>query len=192
MVKAYPGKIYPNDGHFLWLWPYVKDLKLRRIIDCGGHIGNWTINWHDKCEKIEAFEPNTEILPIFKEQTKNIKNLSLHEVALGDRPGTVDMDYESHKGTYHVTTDNGPIEIKTLDSYNFQDVDIIKIDVEGFEVPLLDGAKETILSNRPWIQIEANKTGERYNRPKIKILEKLASFGMKRIAKEWPDQIWSF
>ena len=102
------------------------------------------------------------------------------------------MDYGAHVGTYHITKSNGPIEIRTLDSYNFQDVDVIKIDVEGFEVPLLDGAKETILSNRPWIQIEANKTGERYGRPKTKILEKLASFGMKRVAKKWPDQIWRF
>ena len=85
-----------------------------------------------------------------------------------------------------------PYEVKTLDSYNFTDVDIIKIDVEGFEVPLLEGARETILSNRPWIQIEANETGNRYGRPKIEILNTLDKFGMKRIAKEWPDQIWSF
>ena len=185
-------KFEDHKGNFLFLWPYVKDLKLRRLIDCGALIGSWTINWYDRCEKIEAFEPNLQILPGYKNNTKHIKNLSLHEVALGDNPGTVAMDYGAHVGTYHVTKSNGPIEIRTLDSYNFQDVDVIKIDVEGFEVPLLDGAKETILSNRPWIQIEANKTGERYGRPKTKILEKLASFGMKRVAKKWPDQIWRF
>ena len=138
-----------HKGNFLFLWPYVKDLKLRRLIDCGAHIGSWAINWYDRCEKIEAFEPNLQILPEYKNNTKHIKNLSLHEVALGDKPGTVAMDYGAHVVTYHITKSNGPIEIRTLDSYNFQDVDVIKIDVEGFEVPLLDGAKETILSNRP-------------------------------------------
>jgi len=192
MVRTYPGKSYPNNGHFLWLWPHVKHLKLRRVIDCGGHIGNWTINWFDRCEKIEAFEPNRQILPIYKEQTKHIKNLSLHEVALGDRAGSVSMDYESHQGTYHVVDNAGPIEIRTLDSYNFTNVDVIKIDVEGFEVPLLDGARDTIISNKPWIQIEANNSGKRYGRPKTAILDKLHSFGMKRVAKEWPDQIWRF
>ena len=192
MLRTYLNEWHPNDGHFLWLWDYVKDIKLRRIIDCGGQKGNWTINWYDKCEHVEVFEPNPAMLPILKEHTKDIKNMSLYEVALGDKPGTVAMDYETHDGTYHVVRDNGPIEIRTLDSYNFTDVDIIKIDVEGFEVPLLDGAKETIMNNKPWIQIEANNTGKRYGRPKTAILKKLHSFGMKRVAKEWPDQIWRF
>ena len=39
--------------------------------------------------------------------------------------------------------------------------DIIKIDVECFEIPVLNGAKQTILSQRPWIQIEGNSSGER-------------------------------
>ena len=193
MLRTYLNKSHPNDGHFLWLWDWVKDIKLRRVIDCGGHKGNWTINWYDKCEKIEVFEPNPEILPILKEQTKEIKNMSLYEVALGDKPGNVSMCYETHEGTYHVESQKpGPIEIKTLDSYNFTEVDVIKIDVEGFEVPLLDGARETIINNKPWIQIEANNAGNRYGRPKKQILDKLVSFGMKRRAKEWPDQIWSF
>jgi FkbM family methyltransferase len=183
---------YPRGGHFNWLWPWVCDLKLRTVIDCGGHKGNWTLRWFDRVEKIEVFEPNTEILPIFKERTSHIKNMTLYEVALGDKPGTVSMEYETHPGTYHIKEHGGPIEIKTLDSYNFTNVDIIKIDVEGYEVPLLEGAKKTILSNRPWIQIEANKAGERYGRHKKEILKTLSSFGMTRKAKEWPDQIWNF
>ena len=59
----------------------------------------------------------------------------------------------------------------------------MKIDVEGYEIPLLDGARDTIMTNRPWIQIEANETGAKfYDRPKKQILDKLISFGMKRIA----------
>ncbi len=182
-----------QNPHYDWLWPWVKHLNLRRAIDCGGHLGNWTLHWHDKVEVIEVFEPNIEVLPDFKKNTEHLKNINLYEHALGDKAGTVAMDYETHIGTYRITKEEGPHHINTLDSYNFTDVDIIKIDVEGFEVPLLDGAKETIMSNRPWIQIEANETGEKfYNRPKRKILDKLVSFGMRRRAKEWPDQIWSF
>jgi len=43
---------------------------------------------------------------------------------------------------------------KTLDSYNFKDVDIIKIDVEGYELLVLEGAEQTIDNNRPIVQIE--------------------------------------
>jgi len=179
--------------HYDWLWPWVKDRSLRRAIDCGAHRGEWTLAWKDRVGQIECFEPNVEILPFFKENTEGIQNINLYQHALGDKPGTVAMDYETHLGTYHVTAEEGPYEIKTLDSYNFTDVDVIKIDVEGYEIPLLDGAKDTIMTNRPWIQIEANETGSKfYDRPKKQILEKLDSFGMKRMAKEWPDQIWCF
>ena len=181
-----------TNGHFNWLWPYVSKQTLRTAIDIGGHLGDWTLNWHHRVKKIEIFEPNPDVLPKLKKNTNTLKNCTVHEVALGDTPGKVSMQYETHLGTYHIKDHNGSINLQTLDSYNFQNVDIIKIDVEGFEVPVLEGAKETILSNKPWIQIEANHTGERYGRPKKKILEKLTEFGMKRIAKEWPDQIWKF
>lgn len=47
-----------------------------------------------------------------------------------------------------------PIEIKTLDSYNFKDVDIIKIDVEGFEYDVMLGAIDTIKRCKPVVQVE--------------------------------------
>ena len=184
---------YPNGGHFTWLRQFLqKGKKLRTAIDCGAHQGMWTTSWNSIVEKIEAFEPNPDVIPMFKDRTFGIDNITLHEVALGDKFSSVSMQYETHTGTYHVKDHSGTIEMKTLDSYNFNDVDIIKIDVEGYEVPLLEGAKETILNNRPVIQIEANHTGDRYGRPKIEISKILSSFGMKRIAKEWPDQIWRF
>jgi FkbM family methyltransferase len=46
------------------------------------------------------------------------------------------------------------ITIETLDSYNFQDVDIIKMDVEGFEYNVLQGAEDTIAKWKPIVQAE--------------------------------------
>jgi len=50
---------------------------------------------------------------------------------------------------------------KTLDSYNYTDVDIIKIDVEGYELQVLEGATNTIAQNRPIVQIECVETQPR-------------------------------
>jgi FkbM family methyltransferase len=47
-----------------------------------------------------------------------------------------------------------PIRIETLDSYKFEDVDIIKIDVEGFEYDVLLGSKDTVDRCRPVVQVE--------------------------------------
>ena len=119
-------------------------------------------------------------------------NCTLHKTALGEYKGTVSMGYDTHSGTNHVTDSKGDTEINTLDSYNFDNVDIIKIDVEGYEIPVLKGAKHTIMTNSPMIQMEGNKSGQRYGIHKKQILELLTSWGMTRIEKKWPDQVWTF
>jgi len=50
--------------------------------------------------------------------------------------------------------DTEKVELKTLDSYNFKDVDIIKIDVEGHEFDVVQGAEQTILKYKPIVQLE--------------------------------------
>lgn len=46
------------------------------------------------------------------------------------------------------------VEVKTLDSFGFTEVDGIKIDVEGWELPVIKGAKDLIDRDRPIIQTE--------------------------------------
>jgi len=94
-----------------------------------------------------------------------------YNVALGPVPGTVEMHIKKNDGHNRVANDgysklNGkPVKVNTgyqrvsvpqhtLDSYNFTDVDIIKIDVEGYELQVLEGAVNTIAQNRPIVQIE--------------------------------------
>jgi len=181
-----------KNGNYNLLWEYVRQKKLKTIIDIGAWWGPWTLFWANQAETIEAFEPNPDILPDLEQNTNKLNNCTVHNTALGDTTGKVSMQYETHTGTCHVKDYNGSINLRTLDSYNFQNVDIIKIDVEGFEVPVLEGAKQTILSQRPWIQIEGNDSGKRYGRSKIDILNLLLSWGMKRVVKKWPDQVWRF
>ena len=182
--------MYYKNTNYKLLYRYVWRQQLRTAIDIGAWKGPWTTWWSSKVKTIEAFEPNPDIFPNLKQNTNKLKNCTIHNTALGDTTGKVSMQYETHTGTCHVKDYNGSINLRTHDSYNFQDVDIIKIDVEGFEVPVLNGAKQTILSQHPWIQIEANKCGKRYGRSKVDIFNLLLSWGMKRVVKKWPDHIW--
>lgn len=102
-------------------------------------------------------------------------NIHTYNVALGPHggPTSVEMHIKKNDGHNRVANDNGDfktvsgkdikknegyarvsIDQKTLDSYDFKDVDIIKIDVEGYELQVLEGAIDTIKKNRPIVQIE--------------------------------------
>lgn len=105
-------------------------------------------------------------------------NIQTYNVALGPTSGSVEMHIKKNDGHNRVandgyTTPSGkPVKINTgyqrvqvpqltLDSYNFTDVDIIKIDVEGYELQVLEGAHQTIANNRPIVQIECVETQPR-------------------------------
>jgi FkbM family methyltransferase len=101
--------------------------------------------------------------------------IDTYNVALGPVPGSVEMHIKKNDGHNRVANDGYSLPsgrtVKTntgyqrvqvpqvtLDSYNFTDVDIIKIDVEGYEFQVLEGAVNTIAQNRPIIQIECVET----------------------------------
>lgn len=110
------------------------------------------------------------LLPSAHIQTEN--------VALGPQAGSVEMHIKKNDGHNRVsndgyTTPSGKaVKINTgyqrvsvpqvtLDSYNFPDVDIIKIDVEGYELEVLKGATKTIDTHRPIVQVECVETQPR-------------------------------
>ena len=181
-----------DKGNYDLLWGFVNNKSLRTVIDVGAWWGPWSLWWCKHAERVEIFEPNTKMIPKLQYNIANHPNCHLHKVALGSVNGAVSMDYDTHSGTNHITSTNGTIPLHTLDEYNFQNVDIIKIDVEGYEIPVLEGARQTIIESRPLIQIEANKSGNRYGRTKKDISMFLQDMGMKRLKKQWPDQVWGF
>ena len=49
-----------------------------------------------------------------------------------------------------------------MDSFDFGNVGLIKVDTEGYEIPVLLGAKETIQRNKPRLIIEVHKVNKSY------------------------------
>ena len=100
-------------------------------------------------------------------QSMDVKaNITVHDVAVTNvNQGTVSiLDHLDHGGHNHIQTDLNKgirksqnlvqVPARTIDSYNFEDVDVIKIDVEGAEKMVLDGAMQTIDRCRPAVQFE--------------------------------------
>jgi FkbM family methyltransferase len=96
-----------------------------------------------------------------------VADITLHNVAATNRnTGTIEiLDHTDHGGHNHVVLDSNDIKLRpsqqlvsvsarTIDSYNFEDVDAIKIDVEGSELLVIEGATDTIDRCRPSVQVE--------------------------------------
>ncbi len=98
----------------------------------------------------------------FKEILENIKLNGLNEqqikafnVALGNKNNTARISYSGEMANNIGKGKKIEMTFKTLDSYKLKP-DLMKIDVEGFELEVLEGAVKTIKRYHPKIIIETH------------------------------------
>jgi FkbM family methyltransferase len=142
--------------------------KNQNVLDIGANVGYWTINLATKVNKkqtVFAFEP----VPNNFERVKSIislnkiQNVEVFNIGLGDKKSRADFnvgDYDTKhnastfNSSMHVSK-NGVCQIEKFDDVsrknNIENVGFIKIDVEGFEMKFLHGAKSFLKKNRPII-----------------------------------------
>lgn len=155
---------------------FLRDLvpNARRIIDVGAHVGTSCMEYATWAKTVEAFEahPATfELLqgnievnqhlepgkPWYKtEIPKMTAKVNLYNMALMDHAGKAYVTHKAEGLASYVKFDKGEVEVpaRSLDSYRFRDVDAIKIDTEGTEWLIVQGAKHTIERYRPVVQVE--------------------------------------
>jgi len=124
------------------------------IIDVGAYIGLSVLYFKSRYPNahITAFEPNPNIFPLLEENIEynNIKNVKLHNVAIGERSEKRKLYIETSgfmafstasfkKDAWNGKQKSRPIIIQTetLSKYINKKVDILKIDVEGAEYEIL-------------------------------------------------------
>lgn len=156
----------------------------RNAIDVGANVGEWTRPLAEKFQQVICFEPNPNFRECFN---KNIteSNVTLWPYGLSDKEHTAQQDFNSTV----LKEGEGDIECRTLDSFNLTNVDYIKIDVDGFEVPVLQGAQETIRKNNPVINIEMKER----KRPHIvaECREILINLGYNCRSRVRSDEVWT-
>ena len=148
--------------------------QFRTGLDIGGNVGFWSKDMCERFERVEIFEPdlsNTECLRLNLDQ---YKNYTLHEVGLGNQ--------NANKQFY-------VIEVKTLDSYNFTDVDFIKIDTQGSELDILQGAKQTLLQNDCVLNIEVEQKNQSQVAKAKPIFELMESIGYIKLSRFKRDEV---
>jgi FkbM family methyltransferase len=151
----------------------------RRIaVDAGAHVGMWSYYLARAFEHVHAFEPAALMCHCF-EQNVEAKNVVLHPVALGNRSGRAKSELvaDNTGASFVSESAEGDVPLRRLDEYRLEDVDFVKVDVEGYERFVLEGARETLLRCRPLVLIEQKPFSERYGVAQYDALEYLQSLG---------------
>lgn len=151
------------------------------FIDVGSNVGVWTLYMAKKGIKVYAFEPNPQSFNFLKGLSKRYSNIVLFPYALGESDYTAKLKLHNSSGhnsliiEHHDFTGNHIlVTVRCLDSFDIQNVGLIKIDTEGYEVPVLLGARRTIEKWKPRLIIEVHAP---YVEQRLKIKKILTMYG---------------
>ena len=143
---------------------YVSNLlkEKRRFLDIGANIGIYSFHFKESFKSIDAFEPLKEIS--YRLEHFQSPSFKVHNCALSNKRGEfkIYIPYLSGKAIASLASlekRDGDCEVRTvkvdkIDSYDFNDVDLIKIDVEGHEEYVIEGARNVIKKNMPILIVE--------------------------------------
>ncbi len=189
--------IFSNEKEIAWLKAKetIIDGSDAVIIDIGCNVGAFTIKiacntpGNDKV-KFFAFDPNPFIEKKFLknlELNKNIsKKISFQLAAVGNENKLADFSFDlSNTGAGKVGGEQQNIfktKVVTLDSFvaenKIENIRFIKVDVEGFEPFVFEGAKNTITNQKPRLYFEITEAWHNnYGRSAAEIFDLLVSIG---------------
>lgn len=201
-MKNYKGVWIPDEEQHI---PYRIDLEngyqmnhiwlslafctnFNTAIDIGANVGMWSRELSRHFKKVYAFEPVKEFGDCL---VKNVpENVTLIRKGLSNVIGQAGMYKTTENCGESFIVEGSGIELVRLDDFNFKDVGLIKIDVEGFELFVVQGGVHTLLDNSPVICVEDKKHSEKYGIPQGKVLEELEKLGYKKTGRIHGDYIF--
>lgn len=142
-------------------------------LDIGANKGNTTLPCIKFFRHIHSFEPNPNAILHFKENVLS-NNVTLHEIAISNFQGTAILTEPNNNSEFSTISERRvkrwkgfrnneykryDVDVRSIDSYNFENVDFIKIDTEQSENEVIEGCLETIKRCSPIIFME-NKRSE--------------------------------
>lgn len=166
-------------------FPFIRNF--RHAVDVGAHVGLWSRVFCRMFPRVTAFEPMPWCRECFE---RNIRpedraRITLHPCALGKSNDELTFRYKTaNSGITHVRP-NGQGEpddvrapVRRLDEFALDNVDFLKIDVEGFEAHVITGGMATISRCRPTIIVEQKpNTPQRYGLDQLGAVRLLQAIG---------------
>lgn len=165
-LMLYPGRTAATGNFYLGLLEYSEMAFCLTyvaeedfFIDCGANVGVYSVLLGPECRGGIALEPGSDTFSILEQNLKinGLKNVHAVKAGAGTRNEklffTKGNDTTNHtigqsdskdlpQDSYEV------VDVITLDTYNSKDVTILKIDVEGMEAKVLEGANALLSSDK--------------------------------------------
>lgn len=173
----------------LGLLPFLVD-RSRVALDVGANKGVWAYLLAGLCRKVHAFEPNPKAFELLR---RGLAGLAVtQKLALSNRNGVADLriprrrrGYSNQGGSLSpasVGSEHGSVtvEVATLDGLGIDDVGFMKIDVEGHELAVLEGARNTLRRDRPVLVIEMEE--RHVGRPLEEMVAEVEGYGYRAYA----------
>lgn len=143
------------------------------VLDLGANIGLTAIALADICKhgKVIAIEPLPQSFHFLKSNFKNtnFNNVDFYNFAVGNKKTEIAMQAKNDflAGAFiadRFQADNTHFTIKVhidfidnfFNKFNLKKIDFIKVDLEGYEILALEGAKETLNKYKPIVYLEMN------------------------------------
>ena len=132
----------------------------RTFVDVGANVGIWSLPMTQHFKKVVSYEPSHQNIECIKSNIPS--GIELREKAVADFAGEAKFHQagkncgdgklcrEGVKSSYTVP-------VVKLDEEGLNNVDMIKIDTQGWELDALKGMISLIKSQRPWIMFEVNE-----------------------------------
>jgi FkbM family methyltransferase len=154
------------------------------VVDAGANIGIYSV-FLSRCVGsngvVHSFEPSPDNFKRLRAATRNLSNVHVFQAALGELSGKSEL-YLSDKlnvdhRAYPIERDPRralQIEMMALDDYfeSGKRVDLIKMDIQGYELHALRGAKRVLQEN-----------------PDVKLLVELWPYGLEQAGADWKELV---
>lgn len=188
------GKRLYQPKHLSRCFHYLKEKK-NTAIDVGAHCGFWSFYLSLNFKKTYAFEP----IDIFRECfLKNVKseNVELFPFAIGEDNKSISLNIDlKNSGATHISKNfnkGHQVDMKKLDDFEYDNLDFVKIDVEGYENKVILGAENTLKKHKPIIIVEQKKYSSRYGEDEFQALDTLQRYGANVLEQVYNDFIFSW
>jgi len=155
------------------------------VADVGANNGLYTHVFAKRGALVEAFEPQPECVDVLRAYAarRPLRNVQVHSVALSATEGIGTLHLprgfaSSPSASLRATPEADTaleVILERLDSFEFSDLTLMKIDVEGAELDVLRGAAETLRRCRPLLFVEIEQRHHR--EPIAAVFDEIARLG---------------